>query len=285
MGRISHITRSLVDRINKLVGYGLTEGVGERGRGTMCVQACVQAALEEEHNDRPVCVPSNRRDFGILMNDHEEWDSDIARGKGLKRFAIAQLGDSTRPENVFYPLIIDQCYEKRFWKALQGLGAEDDDVQAAKRVRDKAGALRLREHMRTAAKKLDEKLSFEMSEFFARLPDREASSHYASAILDAFYPESIDNEDLCEFAEFGVQACIKMRTEGSEWLEKYEKKKGAERDKFIKQETKKGEIQEAAARRFSAQNGAAMRTFLGKAVDNNPEGLSLDEVLEQLSNR
>lgn len=284
MGRLRIVTRALVDRINKLVGYGLSYGVGDRGRGTMCVQACVQAALEEEHNDQPFCVPPNRKQFGISLNDAEGWDSDMARGKGLKRFAIAQLGESTKPEEDFYPLVTTQLYEKRFHVLLKDAGADDDDVEAAKKVRNQDAAERLIARMRASAEKLGEELSYAIEELSEEAPSERAD---IEELKRYFYPDGTDNDQLCELAEVGVQACIKMRTEGSEWLEKYEEKKGAERDKFIKQETKKGLDQEAAARRFAAQNGAQMKKFLNVAVDENPEGnaVTLDEILEQLSKR
>src|SRR5688572_24169518 len=109
MGKFTKVTESLVRRIKKLVDYGLSSGMGDRGRGEMCVQACVMAALEEEHGDQPnSCVPQNRIDFGIAMNDMYGWDSAEARGKGLKRYAIAELGNSTKPEEAFDGLVLTQ---------------------------------------------------------------------------------------------------------------------------------------------------------------------------------
>lgn len=281
------ITRTLVDRIKKLVGYGLSEGEGDRGRGTMCVQACVQAALEEEHNDNPACVPGNRKNFGITLNDLAGWDDDLARGKGLKRYAIAQLGTSTKPEADFDRLVVTQMYEKRFHLLLKEAGADDEDVAAARHVRSKESAEKLIDRMRARAEKKDEELPLEIEGLIDEAPEPD----YAwETIFEYFYPSDWNNDrsnaDCCEIAEIGVQACIRMRTEGSQWLERYEELKGAERDKFIKQEMKKGEIQEEQARRaFAAKAGGEMRSFLHHAVDNNPDGLSLDDVLEELKHR
>jgi hypothetical protein len=279
MGRIRTVTRSLVDRINKLVGYGLTDGVGDRGRGTMCVQACVMAALEEGHDDQPsLCVPQNRINFGIELNDRSGWSSDAARGKGLKRWAIAQLGTSTKPASDFNGLVVEEFYKRHFWRKLKEGGAPGVFVESGRKVKSKSEADELLDHLEQYLEKKAAavaKANGEEDDFYFELYDEYPE---LSDLRDGLVTRSDDwewfdysDEGNTQIAECAVQACIRMRTEGSEWLEDYESKTGAERDKFIAEQQKKGIDQIKASQLEAVTRGTDMRQFLKKHVDNFEE--------------
>lgn len=78
-------------KVVEVVGHGLSHGLGEPKPGEMCVEAAVCFALGLEHGDNPPCVASDVRDFKIELND-SEWSSDKARGRGMLKLAVAQLG-------------------------------------------------------------------------------------------------------------------------------------------------------------------------------------------------
>lgn len=287
-GRIKTITRALVDRINKLVGYGLSDGLGDRGRGQMCVQACVSAALEEEHSDNPSCVPDDRMQFGIDLNDRAGWSSPAARGKGLKRWAIAQLGSSTKPEKDFAPLVLADLYSKRFPVLLKDADAPHEFVSRARNVRSKADVEtlfdRLEQHL-AKQEGVDEEdfdldeYNFELADLWANAPDEMQIGGDWSGVFDFFYPGEYSDQVNTEIAEAGVRACIRMRTEGSEWLENYEKKSAPERDAFIRGQQKIGKAQEEAARAEATRRGSEMRSFLHQHVDKYDEFIDDDDVL------
>jgi hypothetical protein len=87
----TEITKDLVDKINKLLNYGLVKGMGSPQPGHMCVEAVVCYALGEPHGDRPSCVQGWLANLKIKLNDLY-WLSDKHRAEGLRRLAIAQLG-------------------------------------------------------------------------------------------------------------------------------------------------------------------------------------------------
>jgi hypothetical protein len=89
--RAKPITKALAIRVLNVVDAGLVDGVGDPEPGKMCVEAAVSYAMGEPHTDRPTCVHPRLRQFKIWLNDGP-WDSDLARTKGLREIAIAQLG-------------------------------------------------------------------------------------------------------------------------------------------------------------------------------------------------
>src|SRR5262245_10924531 len=85
------ITESVARRVLEVVDAGLSEGLGEPLPGEMCVEAAVCFALDLPHGDEPQCVAPALRSLKIRLND-SRWSSNAARGKGLRRLAVAQLG-------------------------------------------------------------------------------------------------------------------------------------------------------------------------------------------------
>jgi hypothetical protein len=85
------LNNQLVTSINDLVNQGVTDNVGYPVPGQMCIEALTCYALDLEHGDDPQCVDRALRRYKIVLND-ADWSSNIARGKGMKRLAILQLG-------------------------------------------------------------------------------------------------------------------------------------------------------------------------------------------------
>ena len=85
------ITREIAQKVCDVVAFGLVKGVGKPVPDQMCVEAAVCYALGLPHGDDPGCVSPALRRLKIRLND-SNWSSDAARGKGLRRLAVAQLG-------------------------------------------------------------------------------------------------------------------------------------------------------------------------------------------------
>ncbi len=85
------ITQKLVNKINSLINKGLTQGLGKPEPGRMCVEAAICYALGEEHGDSPSCVSRSVSSSKIDLNDCN-WSSSKARGAGMRKLAVAQLG-------------------------------------------------------------------------------------------------------------------------------------------------------------------------------------------------
>jgi hypothetical protein len=87
------ISREVAAKVLSVVDAGLSEGVGKPEPGQMCVEAAVCYALGLPHGDDPKCVSQALRRLKINLND-SKWSSNAARGRGLRRLAVAQLGSA-----------------------------------------------------------------------------------------------------------------------------------------------------------------------------------------------
>jgi hypothetical protein len=85
------ITREIAQNVLRMLEAGLSEGVGRREPGQMCIEAVVCCALGLPHGDDPGCVAEWLRCLMIQLND-AAWPSRQARARGLRRAALAQLG-------------------------------------------------------------------------------------------------------------------------------------------------------------------------------------------------
>jgi hypothetical protein len=89
------ITQGMVTTLLAYCKQGFCNGAGDNPlRGQFCVQQAVNMAVtsEEEDSDGPDCVHEKLCGLGIQLNDHEGWSSNQGRAKGLKRFAVAEMG-------------------------------------------------------------------------------------------------------------------------------------------------------------------------------------------------
>jgi hypothetical protein len=260
MAKKGTITRGLTDRIWELVGYGLPSGLGVRGHGTMCVQACVNAALEEGHGDRPFCVSSQMTTFGITLNDRNGWDSDKSRGEGLKRWAIAQLGSSEEPEQNFAKFFVEELFATgKFVDRLKEAGVPKKYLTRAKKIRAFPEAFELAKEI--IRERPDGVTLYYLQHIVQREQYWFRNGDYSN--LPAYGSDDIPFSDMFELlgyahddasnrelSDLGVKACQKMKTEGSDWLKEYESRSGEDLVEWLLEEKKKGAEQEEAAKRF-----------------------------------
>src|SRR3954469_5251302 len=142
-----------VKRLLKTVDAGLTRGKGSPIPGKMCVEAAVCYALGMPHSDNPTCVDKAVRAFKIRLNDSTAWPSGMARAKGLRKVAVAQLGskgaiDSNRFAEIvsietvkcILPLVLKNLTTKRFSK--EQVAAFNQQAQACEEVVTLAQALK-----------------------------------------------------------------------------------------------------------------------------------------------
>jgi len=88
------INKELAAKVVETVNFGLCSGLGTPEPGKMCVEAAVNYACGLPHDDNPSCVGGAVRAFKIALND-AAWSSNKARGEGMKKIAVAQLGSNT----------------------------------------------------------------------------------------------------------------------------------------------------------------------------------------------
>src|SRR4051812_50001627 len=87
------INAEVARRVLRIVDKGLIEGLGIPKAGHLCVEAAVSYALGLPHGDRPACVALVLRNLKVEMND-QRWSTKMARARGLRRLALAQLGSA-----------------------------------------------------------------------------------------------------------------------------------------------------------------------------------------------
>jgi hypothetical protein len=126
------MTREIAEKVRNTVDAGLVSGVGKPEPGQMCVEAAVCYAMGLPHGDNPSCVSPALRRLKIALND-KVWSSPLARAKGLRRLAVAQLGSAGVLDDVaFLRLVAEMTIRKAVPVALRA---------AAKRVPSHAAAL------------------------------------------------------------------------------------------------------------------------------------------------
>jgi len=101
------ITEEFVRKLVATVDVGLSRGVGDPIPGQMCVEAAISYALGEPHSDRPSCVDPVVRAAQIQLNDGL-WSSSIARARGMRAVAIAQLGSKGTIDPVKFASLLSE---------------------------------------------------------------------------------------------------------------------------------------------------------------------------------
>jgi hypothetical protein len=126
------VTRELAQKVLELVDHGLVSGIGAPEPGKMCVEAAVCYAMGLPHGDRPTCVAPALRALQVRLND-SCWSSDMARAKGLRRLAIAQLGSAgSLDESEFIERVLGVVVRKTLPSAFRVVAATLDDARKAK---------------------------------------------------------------------------------------------------------------------------------------------------------
>lgn len=121
------IDQKIAKKVLKIVDAGLVAGLGVPEPGKMCVEAAVCFAIGLPHSDEPSCVGSSVRRYKIKLND-ANWSSDLARTKGMRKLAIAQLGSDQIDQIEFVRKLSEQTIKilipRLFRKIASFLSAE-----------------------------------------------------------------------------------------------------------------------------------------------------------------
>ena len=104
---MSELSAEVAAKVLSTVDAGLVSGLGKQKPGQMCVEAAVCFALGLPHGDNPPCVGRAVRAYKIRLND-SRWSSDMARAKGMRRVAIAQLGSNQIDQRAFVDYVVIQ---------------------------------------------------------------------------------------------------------------------------------------------------------------------------------
>lgn len=107
------ITSKIITKLLKLIDAGIQDGAGNMtGPGTFCVEQAISEAMDEHDNsDSPDCVHHIVRSLSISFNDSNLWNDNKDRAKGLRRFAVAQLGSTKINGGDFSRIVIAKWFE------------------------------------------------------------------------------------------------------------------------------------------------------------------------------
>lgn len=210
------VNKALIEDVLYIIDGGLSCGISDgevyeddsedvtpkSARGKVCVEAAVSIACGEGLDDGPSCVDFDLRELKIRLNDEAPWKSKKARAKGLRRFAIAQIGTSGGKFNFgeFSTLIKMPRFEEELAKFTKGVAKIVD-----KGAKDVDGLRMLYENLEEARYDLD-----------------------SQDLSNESWGTQKEAEEFCERC---VQALIKMKTPGSKFLYLTEGKKVASKKK------------------------------------------------------
>lgn len=113
-------------------------GAGDMdGPGNYCIEQAVAAAVgRPDDSDKPMCVNSTVRQFGISLNDRE-WEPQL-RAKVLKRFGVAQIGSNTINSYEFDTVFVRKWKEQ--YKPYQNFTTAQEVIDGLRKKSDLAAA-------------------------------------------------------------------------------------------------------------------------------------------------
>jgi hypothetical protein len=191
--QLPKINRALARKVLQIVDAGLTRGKGRPKPGEMCVEAAVCFAIGLPHSDDPPCVSPAVRSFKIALND-SQWSSNVARARGLRRLAIAQLGSDEIDDAIFVKELTRLTIRKIIPVALRAAASIHPD--------------RVHQHaLNTNAENCEKEGSVR-----AARAASDAASYAARAARAA------SDEVLCAVADVGVEALKLAKSPGCKWL-------------------------------------------------------------------
>jgi hypothetical protein len=251
------ITIDIAKKVLETVDAGLVRGVGRPVPGQMCVEAAVVYALGEKHGDNPSCVSLAVRQLKIRLND-SYWSSDVARAKGLRRLAIAQLGTKgTIDDKEFAKHVAEIAIRKAVPYALWCAAKIQKDATHRQKLLDAAHRCEregTKEAANAAANAADYASAYAAADSAAYAAADSASAAYYAASASAYAAAACaaaasayaadsaacaaaasayaaaacaDERDrvMSLFAEEVVQVLIDMKASGCEWLDLTEGRK------------------------------------------------------------
>jgi hypothetical protein len=215
---VTEVTPSSVKRVLALLDHGLTSGLGVAKPGQMCVEAAVSYAMGYDHTDRPQCVAQSISSMKISIND-QKWTSNKARGRGMKRVAIAQLGskrivkERVHSFSSFGPSYVTKTKE-----------ITDEQLEEAlakaclRRVLPVIGKDARKNLTNRQFEKLMKRLKFFTTDYTGSSPIgivRELARTDKEAAKFGYTGPNAVNRLHCDIA---VEACVALKTKGSRYL-------------------------------------------------------------------
>lgn len=229
------ITQELVEKLIDVVDQGLCYGIGRPIPGQMCVEAAVCYSMGLPHGDKPTCVLADIRNLKIALND-KSWSSNVARARGLRRLAVAQLGSTELDAKKFRERILDVVLRRVVPRALRSaakvaVGDHSEKLEeAAKNCEtnpDKeAVLLKAKNAVAIVTYTAASSAAYNAVSNVAYIAYIAVSNvaYIANVVANAAdayaYADkaAIRDKELATFAEEVVQVLVEMGTEGSKWL-------------------------------------------------------------------
>jgi hypothetical protein len=231
------ISREVAAKVLSVVDAGLSEGVGKPEPGQMCVEAAVCYALGLPHGDDPKCVSQALRRLKINLND-SKWSSNAARGRGLRRLAVAQLGSAgVLDEREFAKRCAELAVRKMVPLALRAAASIQKHATHKQKLIDAANRCE-KDGTREAAlegKTAAATAAYDAADAAANAADAAyAAANAADAAYDAaayaayaaanaataaYAAANARDKILSDFAEDVVQILVALRAPGCAWLD------------------------------------------------------------------
>ena len=249
-----NLSREVAQKVLTIVDAGLVKGMGKPEPGKLCVEAAVCLALGIPHSDNPPCVGAAVRAYKIRLND-SAWSSDQARARGMRRVAIAQLGSDGIDQNEFRKEVVIGIVRELLPIALRAAAklnpkkaaaleesaarcAAVKDFESAKAAANAAYAANAAAYAANAAY-----AAYAANAAYAAYAAANAAAYAANAAAYAAYAAAYAaanaanaaanaanaaayaanaaarDEILGRAAEIAVQALIKLKSPGCEWLD------------------------------------------------------------------
>ena len=224
---------TVAKRVLEIVDAGLVNGVGKPNPGQMCVEAAVCYALGLPHGDDPQCVSRALRALKIRLND-SRWSSPQARGAGLRRLAVAQLGSRDHmDDNEFRKRVVELVIRMSVPTVLRYAASIHKSPEHMQALRDAANrcevegsrqsaldARKVAQEARAAAAYAAAYAAADSAAAYAAAYVYADAAAYAAADAAAAAYAAADARDksLADFAEGVVQILIEMKAPGCQWL-------------------------------------------------------------------
>ena len=229
---------TVAKRVLEIVDAGLVNGVGKPNPGQMCVEAAVCYALGLPHGDDPQCVSRALRALKIRLND-SRWSSPQARGAGLRRLAVAQLGSRDHmDDNEFRKRVAELVIRTSVPTVLRYAASIHKSPEHMQALRDAANRCEVEGSRQSAldARKVAQEARAAAAADAAAYAAADAAAAYAAAYVYAdaaayaAYADAADaaaaayaaaaarDKSLADFAEGVVQILIEMKAPGCQWL-------------------------------------------------------------------
>lgn len=211
------IDQNLAKDVLAVVDAGLVRGMGYPIPGQMCVEAAVCYALGIPHNDEPPCVHEDVRDFKVKVND-ASWSSNVARAKGLRRIAVAQLGSNEIKNGKFWEevefLILKHVFPKIATKIYPKFNAT-----RINKAKTRKGVIALMKELRTylydQPSLFSDVVMLRMQQLINSCTDGDIP---VEDYLLGSFNESERDAILTEIAEHGITVLRKLKSPGVKWL-------------------------------------------------------------------